>query len=191
MDLILFVLLAAWFLTGRALSDVQTLGRRALAWCADGVATLAQRHAARSPRFAPFIAKLAKLGAAKLRNRPSPIDPRTSNGQQAAQSAFDGAGAVAAAGIALVLLWVRIAVADAVGAAQSAAHPRPTESDSKWSWVAGWFAWARWPKTGEPNAPVHATAQRMDRPPPLALPAATPASGDTTNAGFTTHWRSS
>lgn len=187
---LLFILFFAWFLTTRLFSDAQTLGRRGLAWTMDKVADLAKRHTDRSPRFAPFVAKLAQFGAAKLRNRPSPVEPRTSNGQQAAQAALD-AGLVAAAGIALVLLWVRVAVADAIGAAQSAGHPRPTESDSKWAWMASWFAWARWPKPGEPNAPVYATAQRTDRPAPLALPAATPAAGDTSNAGFTTHWRSS
>ena len=189
MDLILLVLLAAWFLTGRALSDLQTLGRRALAWAADKVADLAEQHDDRSPKFAPFIAKLARSGALKLRNRPSPTEPRTSDGQ-AAQSSFDGAGAVAAAGIALVLLWVRVAVADAIGAARSSGHPRATTSDSRWAWLAGWFAWARWPKDGEPNAPVYASSTRTDRPAPLALTAATPATGDTTNAEFTTHWRS-
>jgi hypothetical protein len=190
MDLILFVLLVSWFLTGRALSDAQTLARRTLAWSADKVASLAQRHVDRSPRLAPFVTKLAQLGAAKLRNRPAPTDPRTSNGQQAAQGAFDGAGTVAAAGIALVLLWVRVAVADAIGAAQSAGHPRPTENDTKWAWVASWFAWARWPKPGEPNAPVYASATRTDRPEPLALPVATSAAGDPNNA-HTTHWRTS
>jgi hypothetical protein len=189
MDLILFVLLATWFLTGRALSDLQTIGRRALAWTADKVADLAGRQAERSPKFAPFIAKLARSGALKLRDRPSPTKPRTSDGQ-AAQASFDGAGAVAAAGIALVLLWVRVAVADAIGAARSSGHPRPTTDGTRWAWVASWFAWARWPKEGEPHAPVYASATRTDRPAPLALPAATPATGDTSNTGFTTHWRS-
>lgn len=186
----MFVLFLAWFFSERLVSDLQTLGRRALAWGADQVAELAGRHVVRSPQFAPFVAKLAQLGATKLRNRPAPTDPRTSNGQQAAQAALD-AGLVAAAGVALVLLWVRIVVADAYGAAQSAAHPRPTEGDSRWAWLAGWFAWARWPKPGEPNAPVYATAQRTDRPPPPAVSAATPAAEDPTNAGFTTHWRTS
>ncbi|MFJ5984288.1 hypothetical protein [Lentzea sp. NPDC092896] len=190
MEAILFIIFLFWFFSGRLLSDLQTLGRRALAWGADKVAALAQRHAARSPRFAPFVAKLAQHGAAKLRNRPSPTDPRTSNGQQAAQAAFEGAGVVAAAGVALMLLWVRIAVADAIGAAQSAGQPRATENDSKWAWAASWVAWARWPKPGEPNAPVYATAQRTDRPPPLALPAGTSTAGSTNNTGFTTHWRS-
>lgn len=184
MDLILFVLLAAWFITGRALSDLQTLGRRALAWTADKFADLAGRHTDRAPWLAPRIARLARSGALRLRNRPSPIDPRTADGQDV----LKGAGEVAAAGVVLVLLWVRIAVADAVGAARSSEYPRPTTSDSQWSWAASWFAWARWPKDGEPHAPVHATATRTDRPPPLALPAATPAAGTTT--GFTTHWRS-
>ncbi len=187
MDLILLILLAAWFFTGRALSDLQTVGRRAAAWGASKVADLAQRHTDRAPVAAPLIARLAQHAAAKLRNRPAPTDPRTSNGQQAAQAAFD-ASLAAAAGIALVLLWVRIAVADAYGAAQSAAHPRPTESDTKWAWMASWFAWARWPKEGEPNAPVYANSQRTDRPPPPALPAATPAAG-CSSPGFTTQWQ--
>lgn len=186
MDLILFVLLVTWFLSGRALSDLQTLGRRALAWTADKVADLAERHSGRAPWLAPKIADLARSGADRLRNRPSVTTPRTSDGQ----AVFDGAGAVAAAGVVLVLLWVRIAVADAIGAARSSGHPRATASDGSWAWVASWFAWARWPKEGEPHAPVHATATRTDRPPPLALPAATSATGDTTNTGFTTHWRS-
>jgi len=185
MDLILFVLLVTWFLTGRALSDLQTLGRKALAWTADKVADLAERHAGRAPKFAPFVAQLARSGAHKLRDRPSPTDPRTSDGQ----AVFDGASAVAAAGVALLLLWVRVAVADAVGAARSSAHPRATTSDTRWAWLAGWLAWARWPKPGEPHAPVYANATRTDRPEPLALPAAASAAGTTSNTGFTTQWK--
>lgn len=184
MDLILFVLLVTWFMTGRALSDLQTLGRRLLAWTADKVADLAERHAGQAPKFAPAVARLAHSGAARLRNRPPLTEPRTSDGQ----AAFDGAGAVAAAGVALVLLWMRVAVADAIGAARASGYPRATTDDSRWAWIASWFAWARWPKEGEPHAPVYASATRVDRPAPLALTAATPAAGDTT--GFTTHWRS-
>lgn len=186
MDLILFVLLVVWFLSGRAVADIQTVGRRVLAWTADKVALLADRHAGRAPKFAPIVARIARAGALRLRNRPSPLDPRTSDGQQVIQ----GFGVVAVAGVGLILLWVRVAVADAVGAAQSAAHPRPTTSNSRWAWVGSWFAWARWPKAGEPHAFVYASATRTDRPPPPALPAATPATGDTGKVGFTTHWRS-
>lgn len=182
---LMFVLLVAWFFSGHVLSALQTLGRRALAWIADEVADLADNHASRAPWLAPRIAKLARSGADRLRNRPSLTTPRTSDGQ----AVFDGAGAVAAAGVVLVLLWVRIVVADAIGAARSSGHPRATTSNTRWAWVAGWFAWARWPKEGEPHAPVHATATRTDRPPPLALPAPAPSAGNNTT-GFTTHWRS-
>lgn len=186
MDLILFVLLVAWFITGRALADLQALGQRALAWTADRVADLADKHTARAPWFAPRVAQLARAGAVRLRNRPPATSPRTSNGQ----AVFDGAQHVAVAGVALVLLWVRIAVVDAVAAASSSQCPRATSSNTRWAWVAGWFAWARWPKEGEPNAPVYASATRTDRPAPPgtpALPAGNPPVG---NTGFTTHWRS-
>jgi hypothetical protein len=190
-DLILFVLLVAWFATGRALSDLQTLGRRVLAWGADQVAALAERRVDRSPKLAPLVTKLAKHSAAKLRNRPDPTQPRTSNGQQVAQGAFDGAGVLAVAGVGLVLVWVRIAVADAVGAARSASEPRATEADTRWAWVASWFAWARWPKPGEPHAPVYATATRTDRPAPEGTPALPVGTSTGDPTGFTTHWKAS
>lgn len=187
MDIILLALLVAWFLTGRALGDLQTLGRRGLAWAADKVADMADRRADRSPWLAGHVARLARSGAARLRDRRPPMQPRTSDGQATQQKAFDGAGQVAAAGVVLLLVWVRIAVADAIGAAQSAAEPRTTTSSGGWTWVKGWVNWARWPRDGEPHAPVRATASRTDRPAPLALP---PATGGGSTTEFTTHWRS-
>jgi hypothetical protein len=186
MDLILLVLLAAWFLTGRLLGDLQTLGRRALAWTADKVADAADRRAHRAPWLAGHVARLARSGALRLRKRPSPMQPRTSDGQHVAQGAFDGAGQVAAAGVVLLLVWVRITVADAVAAAQSASQPRASTGTGRTEWLTGWFSWARWPRDGEPKAPVRATATRTDRPEPRALPSATSGAGHTTT---TTHWR--
>ncbi len=185
MDLILFVLLLSWFLTGRLLGALQTLGRRALPWTADKVADLADQHAGRSPWLTGHVARMARSGARRLRNRPSPMQPRTSDGQHV----FDGAGEVAAAGAVLLVVWVRIAVADAYGAARSAGEPRATTGTGRWTWAASWFTWARWPRDGEPHAPVRATATRTDRPAPLALPPAATGGGRTTE--FTTHWRTS
>jgi len=187
MDLILFVLLLAWFLTGRLLGDLQTLARRGMAWVADKVADMADRRTDRSPWLAKHVARMARSGAARLRDRRPPMQPLTSDGQNAGQNAFDGAGQVAVAGVVLVLVWVRIAVADALGAAQAAAQPRASTTSGRWSWAAGWTTWARWPRDGEPHAPVRATATRVDRPEPLALPPATSCGGSTTE--FTTHWR--
>ncbi|MDX3661290.1 hypothetical protein PV646_28630 [Streptomyces sp. ID05-26A] len=183
MTMILIVLLLAWFLTGRTLSDLQTLGRRGLAWAADKVADTADRRAHRAPWLAGHVARMARSGALRLRDRRSPMQPRTSDGQRV----FDGAGQVAAAGAVLLLVWVRIVVADAYGAAQAAAQPRATTSTGRWSWASGWVTWARWPREGEPHAPVRATATRTDRPEPLALPPA--ASGGGSSTAFTTHWR--
>lgn len=183
MDIILFVLLVAWFLTSRLLGDLQTLGRRALAWGADKVADMADQRADRAPWLTGHVARMARSGARRLRDRPSLLHPRTSDGQHV----FDGAGQVAAAGFVLLLVWARIAVADAIGAATSAGEPRATTGTSWRDWASGWFSWARWPRDGEPHAPVRATASRTDRPEPLALPPATPGEGRTTE--FTTHWR--
>ncbi|MBP2341088.1 hypothetical protein JOF41_007342 [Saccharothrix coeruleofusca] len=156
MELVLFCLLVAWFMVSRAAVDTATIARRGLAWGADRLAGGADRAAHRSPRLAGLVGRWARAIAARLRNRPKPSEARTSDGQALRAAA----GQLAVAGVALLLVWVRLVVVDAIGAA-NAALVRRSE-------------WTRWPVEGEPGGPVRATAQRTDRPVPPAGPALPP-----------------
>jgi hypothetical protein len=158
MEIVLLCLLVAWFLVYRCVQDTATLARRGAAWVADRLG-------------APEVATW-------LRDQPSPTQPRTSDGQRI----LAALGEVAASGVLLLLLWLRLAVIDAIGAARSASRrrPAPVPWEGLWAWLLWllrWLTrWFRWPRDGEPHAPVRATATRTDRPPPAALPPGQPVS---------------
>lgn len=162
MELMVLILLTAWFFVHRGAVDTATVVGRGVAWAADRMASGADHASRRSPWLGGLVGRWARGIAARLRNRPKPTAARTVDGQVLSNAV----AGLAAVGMALLLVWVRLAVVDAIGAAH-AAHQRRTQP-------------LRWPRPGEPGAPVQATAQRTDRPPPPALP-----EGHSTSVTFT------
>jgi hypothetical protein len=93
-----------------------------------------------------------------------------------------------------LITWMRIVWIDACAAAQAAKERRraesfagrrwwsPRETWNSWSgwktsWTGWWRIWLRWPSGDERQAPVQATAERMDRP-TQDTPAVAPSTDD-------------
>src|SRR5688500_4402178 len=106
--------------------------RSGLGWVADKAAGGADKLAVRSPKLGGMVGRWARVAAARLRARRAPTDPRTSDGQ----ALRDATGQLAVVGMALLLVWMRLAVVDAVAAAHAA--------------LARGYALWRWPREGEP-----------------------------------------
>lgn len=112
----------------------------------------------------------ARATAAKLRSRPAPTKPRTAAGQRLLREA----GEVAAGGLGVFVVWVRLVWVDAAAAAESAQQRRAqgqqherrrSEGHQDEQRRSRWTPprWMHWPTGDDPQAPVQATAERLDR----------------------------
>jgi hypothetical protein len=138
----IFCLLIAWYLVYRAGGDLATGAARVTAAAADRLATTAEHLGERGDG----LRRQATATAKKLRDRPAPTTPRTHAGQSLSD---DLAGVVGA-----VIGWLRLVWVDATAAAESAQARRGTGPHTVW--------WD-WPSGDEPQAPIHADAERLDR----------------------------
>lgn len=157
MDVVL-VLIAAWFIVRRLGFDFRTGCARVLAWTADSTADVADRFRERTPDAAAKTRSYAKATAERLRARPSPTEPRTAAGQDL----LAGLGGVSAAGLAVLVMWLRLLGTDAWAAARAAQQRQQATGEPWWKTLRGWW---RWPTNDEPGAPIKATAERADRNP--------------------------
>jgi hypothetical protein len=138
----IFCLLIAWYLVYRAGGDLATGAARVTAAAADRLASTAEHLGERGEG----LRQRATATATKLRDRPAPTTPRTHAGQ--------GLGDDLAGVLGAVIGWLRLVWVDAAAAAESAQARRAAGPHAMW--------W-RWPTGDEPQAPIHADAERLDR----------------------------
>jgi hypothetical protein len=141
-----FCFLVAWYLVNWVEKAVVNGAARVTGRAADRLAGAADRLGERGQG----IRDRATAAGEKLRGRPAPATPRTRAGQRIADKAAHATGR-ALGGIAG---WLRIMWADAKAAAESAQERR----------AAGQGMWWHWPTGDDPQAPIQATAERLDQP---------------------------
>lgn len=164
----MLAILVAWFLVYRFGQDTRTAVRRLAARGADTVSRTAERVASsggtvdqddRGVRGAARWVRDRSVAVAeaivdRLRSRPSPTTPRTAAGQRETAKTKPVA---ANSWLGMITNWLRVTWADAVAAAESSQERRKNDTYDQPR------RWWDWPTGDDPQAPVQATAERLDK----------------------------
>jgi len=142
-----FCLLVAWYLVNWVEKAAVNGAARVTARAADKLAGTAERLGERGQAIRDRVTATAE----KLRGRPAPTEPRTRAGQRISEKTAHATGQA----VGGIVGWLRIMWADAKAAAESAQARR----------AAGQGMWWEWPTGDDPQAPIQATAERLDNQP--------------------------
>lgn len=145
--------LVAWYLVYRFGGDTRSSVKRVAGRTAQAAAGATDKVTARRSKrgVAGWLGDRLRSAADRWLSQSTPNQPRTAAGQKEA----DRQDAVPAnTWLGMVRRWLRVAWVDAVAAAESAQQRRMDDDRSG--------PWLRWPTGDDPQAPIRATAERLD-----------------------------